>query len=117
MAAADYNNDTGWRHQHSGVRLQYETLIDICSPDWRNTLILGVESWAGCKKHFVKQACEEMNLFCPESIREIGSKTKHCEDEGDSNKIETMPLSILRSNAMHHRCVRPDLDRSLHEDR
>eukprot|EP00973_Karenia_brevis_P081984 11366769-Karenia_brevis.AAC.1 len=36
--AWDYNNTSGWRHQHSGRRLQWEDLLNETLPAWRDIL-------------------------------------------------------------------------------
>eukprot|EP00973_Karenia_brevis_P061717 8583036-Karenia_brevis.AAC.1 len=69
MEAVDYNNTTGWRHQHSGVRLQFETLWDDCMPDWRVIASSSLDSWVRVKKRFVQNVCDHLHIYCPSGAR------------------------------------------------
>eukprot|EP00973_Karenia_brevis_P038774 5351140-Karenia_brevis.AAC.1 len=89
MAAVDYNNLTGWRHQHSGVRLQFDNLYDNCFPDWRNMLNLGFEVWIRQKRVFMKRACEFLGIHCPACFVDHGVKVEHCQKGDTSDKFLT----------------------------
>jgi hypothetical protein len=61
-AAWDYNNYTGWRHQHSGRRLQWEDCLNSALPEWRNVLEDNAHQWHAQRKKFLKTITAEYGL-------------------------------------------------------
>ena len=58
----DYNNRTGWRHQHSGRRLQWEDGLNSSLPHWRRRLEDSPGAWHTYRKEFLNNITFEYNL-------------------------------------------------------
>lgn len=60
--AWDYDSVSGWRHQHSGHRLQWEGLLNEALPEWRVILQQRPETWHRHRKRFLHKATDFCNL-------------------------------------------------------
>ena len=58
----DHKNLTGWRHQHSGRRLQWEDGLNSALQDWRTCLEEDPEKWHTHRRQFLKNITTEFDL-------------------------------------------------------
>ena len=74
MVQIDYNSSSGWRHQHSGRRVQWEDLFNRCWEEWREDLAKGAAYWRSVQALFIKSACSKSNIQCEGMIKDAGPR-------------------------------------------
>jgi hypothetical protein len=82
MEQCDYSNVSGWRHQHSGRRLQWEDLYNQHLPQWRHILENDPASWHTHRDRVIKDICAHNNLQYEGHIKNfvntaVGDKKKN----------------------------------------
>ena len=62
MAQLDYNNGSGWRHQHGGTRAQWEDTYNKSWPSWREDLDSGLARWNAISPNVLFAMCQSYSL-------------------------------------------------------
>jgi hypothetical protein len=62
MEQVDYANASGWRHQYSGKRLQWEDLYNEHLPEWRHILENAPDTWYTHRDRVIRNICDKANL-------------------------------------------------------
>ena len=62
MRTVDSRNSSGWRHQHTGCRLNWEDIFNIAQPAWRTILNRSLQEWSSTQDIVVKKMCDHAHL-------------------------------------------------------